>query len=355
MPPMIHELLTEMKQKGGSDLHIAPDYPILMRIHGDLTAQHPEPLTAERAEVWFRDLLSDRLSRELDQNGEVDFSIEVPGVTRARANLFQTENGLRGAFRSIPEDIPSADDLNLPDSIRAITNLRSGLVLVTGPTGSGKSTTLAAIINEINEEREAHIITIEDPIEFVHPPKKALVTQRAVGEHAPSFTRAIRDAGREDPDIILVGEMRDLDTIEQALTCAEFGILVLGTLHTNSAAKTVDRIIDSFPSDRQSQVRSMLAESLRTVVAQRLLKTKDGKGRCAVFEVLVVNSACSNLIREGKTSHLASVMQTGTQSGMQTMDQALADRVMTGDIALEAALELAKDPDTLRRVANGQA
>ncbi|MFN7952835.1 MAG: type IV pilus twitching motility protein PilT [bacterium] len=353
MSNAIHTLIRELKERRGSDLHLSPGYPIIMRLNGELTERDATVLTPAHTQGWIETLLDARLRADFERTGEADFAIEVPSVARARANVFRTQRGWAGVFRLIPEQIPSVDDLSLPPAIQGISKLRSGMVLVTGPTGSGKSTTLAAIIDAINREREAHILTIEDPIEFVHPNKRAHVTQRAVGIHAPSFAEAIRAAGREDPDVILVGEMRDLDTISQALTCAEFGILVFGTLHTNSAPKSVDRIVDSFPADQQSQVRSMLAESLKFVVAQRLMRTKDGQGRVGAFEILISSPAIANLIREGKTAQLQSVMQTGTQAGMQTMDQALAKLVAAAKVSVEDAMECATDPVALQRLAGG--
>ncbi len=351
--PRVHALIRELKERRGSDLHLSPGYPVMMRVHGHLAERDPKVLTADDTRACVEPLFDLRLAASLEQTGEADFAIEIPDVARARANVFRTQRGIAAVFRLIPEKVPSIDDLALPPAIQLVPKLRSGLVLVTGPTGSGKSTTLAAIIDAINREREAHILTIEDPIEFVHPNKSSHVTQRAVGIHAPSFAEAIRAAGREDPDVILVGEMRDLETISQALTCAEFGILVFGTLHTNSASKSVDRIVDSFPADQQSQVRSMLAESLKFVVAQRLVRTTDGKGRAGAFEILISNPAIANLIREGKTSQLQSVMQTGTQVGMQTMEQALAKLIQAGKVTLEDALEYSSDPAALQRLVGG--
>ena len=252
-------------------------------------------------------------------------------------------------LRVIPTKILTMDQLGLPQGVRQIAETRRGMVLVTGPTGSGKSTTLAAIIDHINETREAHIITIEDPLEFVHPNKRCLISQREVKSHTKSFSSALKMAAREDPDIVLVGEMRDLETIRLALAAAELGILVFGTLHTNSASKTIDRIIDAFPADEQPQVRVMLADSLKAVVAQQLLKTADGKGRCAANEVLVSTSALSNLIREGKIAMINSMIQTGAALGMQTMDMALAKYVKEGKITAEAAYEKAIDKENFKK------
>ncbi|MBW2349502.1 MAG: PilT/PilU family type 4a pilus ATPase, partial [Deltaproteobacteria bacterium] len=266
-----------------------------------------------------------------------DFAYEIPGLARFRANVFQERKGYGGAFRIIPTQIKTIRELNLPESIQTLARMKNGLVLVTGPTGSGKSTTLAAMIDLINKERNYHIITLEDPIEFIHPRGKCLIHQRQVGLHAESFASALRAALREDPDVILVGEMRDLETIHLALTAAETGLLVLGTLHTSSAAKTVDRIIDVFPTNQQAQIRTMLSESLRGVVAQLLLKRAGGQGRAAAVEVMITNQAVKNLIREGKTYQISSVIQTGKGSGMQTMEGHIRSLVEAGMVAQEEA------------------
>ncbi len=268
---------------------------------------------------------------------------ELGDEARFRCNFFYQHRGIGAVFRIIPTRILSLEQLNLPEVLKAIAQLKQGLVLVTGPTGSGKSTTLAAVIDYINETRDAHIITIEDPLEFIHPNKKCLFTQREIGAHATSFAEALKVASRENPDIILVGEMRDLETISLALTCAELGILVFGTLHTNSASKTIDRIINAFPSEQQEQTRTMLAESLKSVVAQQLLKTKDGNGRCAANEILIGSPALASMIREGKISQINSLIQTGTGSGMQTMDQHLMRLIKNDTITPQAAYERAID------------
>jgi twitching motility protein PilT len=268
---------------------------------------------------------------------------ELGDEARFRCNFFYQHRGIGAVFRIIPTKILSLEQLNLPEILKTVAQLKQGLVLVTGPTGSGKSTTLAAVINYINETRDAHIITIEDPLEFIHPNKKCLFTQREIGAHATSFAEALKVASRENPDIILVGEMRDLETISLALTCAELGILVFGTLHTNSASKTIDRIINAFPSEQQEQTRTMLAESLKSVVAQQLLKTKDGNGRCAANEILIGSTALASMIREGKISQINSLIQTGTGSGMQTMDQHLMQLIKSDTITPQAAYERAID------------
>jgi twitching motility protein PilT len=268
---------------------------------------------------------------------------ELGDEARFRCNFLYQQRGVGAVFRIIPTKILTLEQLGLSETLKTIAMFKQGLVLVTGPTGSGKSTTLAAMIDYINENRDAHIITIEDPLEFVHPNKKCLFTQREIGTHARSFADALRVASRENPDIILVGEMRDLETISLALTCAELGILVFGTLHTNSASKTVDRIINAFPADQQEQTRTMLSESLKSVVAQQLLKTKDGNGRCAAIEILIGSQALASMIRDKKISQINSVIQTGTNEGMQTMDQHLMKLIKEDKITPQAAYEKAID------------
>jgi twitching motility protein PilT len=287
----------------------------------------------------------DTYFREMKERGasDLDMAYELEGVARFRCNFLYQHRGVGAVFRLIPTDIMTLEQLQLPPILKTIAMLKRGLVLVTGPTGSGKSTTLAAIINYVNEMRDAHIVTIEDPLEFVHSNKKCLFTQREIGTHTLSFADALKVASREDPDIILVGEMRDTTTISLALTCAELGILVFGTLHTNNAAKTIDRIINAFPADQQEQTRTMLAESLSAVVAQQLLKTKDGKGRCAAIEILIGSPALATSIREGKISQINSIIQTGSASGMQTMDQHLLQLTKEGRITARAAYEKAID------------
>jgi twitching motility protein PilT len=282
----------------------------------------------------------------------LDFAYEIPNVARFRANYFYQKRGLGAVFRIIPSKILSVEELNLPETVLKFTRLSRGLVLVTGPTGSGKSTTLAAMIDYININRKEHILTIEDPVEFVHKNKNCLVNQREVLTHTGSFSMALRAALREDPDVILVGEMRDLETIELAITAAETGHLVFGTLHTNSAAKTVDRIIDAFPSDRQAQIRTMLSESLKGVISQQLLKRADKPGRVASVEILYVNSAVANLIREGKTFQIPSVIQTGKGDGMQLMDQSIMDYLMKKVISPDEAYLKANDKKAFERFLN---
>ncbi|SHJ49202.1 pilus retraction ATPase PilT [Desulfatibacillum alkenivorans DSM 16219] len=331
----------EMKDKGASDLHMVIGFPPLLRLRGELVPTDHDVLTPESNEKILFEMLNEEQQQHLKKNRDFDMAYEIPGVARFRCNMLYQQHGIGAVFRIIPTKILTLEQLNLPEVLKTISEYKKGLVLVTGPTGSGKSTTLAAIINHINETRSGHIITIEDPLEFVHPNKKCLFTQREIGTHAHSFSDALRVATRQDPDIILVGEMRDPETISMALTCSELGILVFGTLHTNSAAKTIDRIINAFPAEQQAQTRTMLSESLQAVIAQQLLKTADGKGRCAANEILLGSSALASMIREGKITQIGSLIQTGTSQGMQTMDQHLKQLVAEGRITNEAAYEKA--------------
>ncbi|MCP4717144.1 MAG: type IV pilus twitching motility protein PilT [Deltaproteobacteria bacterium] len=340
----------EMKEKGASDLHMVIGFPPLLRLRGELVPTEHPVLTPESNRQILFEMLSEDQQAYLEQNRDFDMAYEIADLARFRCNFLYQMRGVGAVFRIIPTKILTIDQLNLPDVVRTIAGFKQGLVLVTGPTGSGKSTSLAALIDYINDTRDAHIITIEDPLEFVHPNKKCLFTQREIGAHAKSFADALMVASREDPDIILVGEMRDLETISLALTCAELGILVFGTLHTNSAAKTIDRIINAFPSDQQEQTRTMLAESLKAVIAQQLLKTKDGKGRCAANEILIGSPALASMIREGKITQISSLIQTGTSQGMQTMDQHLMQLVKDDKITTEAAYEKAIDKNVFLKM-----
>ncbi|MDX1778650.1 MAG: type IV pilus twitching motility protein PilT, partial [Thermodesulfobacteriota bacterium] len=333
----------ELKARGASDLHMVIDFPPLLRLNGELQPiDHPVLSPESNREMLF-EMLTPEQQAYLEKNRDFDMAYELGDEARFRCNFFYQHRGIGAVFRIIPTEILSIEKLNLPEILKSVALLKQGLVLVTGPTGSGKSTTLAALIDYINENRAAHIITIEDPLEFVHPNKKCLFTQREIGTHAKSFSEALKVASRENPDIILVGEMRDLETISLALTCAELGILVFGTLHTNSASKTIDRIINAFPSEQQEQTRTMLAESLKAVIAQQLLKKKDGSGRCAANEILIGSTALASMIREGKISQINSVIQTGTSSGMQTMDQHLMQLIKSDTITPQAAFEKAID------------
>jgi twitching motility protein PilT len=351
MPAMLDRLLKAMIERGASDLHLVVARPPLLRQRGELQPMEEPALTDETAEALITEILTPEQRKHISEKLDLDFAYELPdGSARFRCNVLWQHRGMGAVMRIIPTKILTMEQLGMPPAVRDIAEMRRGMVLVTGPTGSGKSTTLAAMIDHINDTREAHIITIEDPLEFVHPNKRCLITQREVRTHTHSFAAALKMAAREDPDIVLVGEMRDLETIRLALTAAELGILVFGTLHTNSAAKTIDRIIDAFPADEQPQVRVMLADSLKSVIAQQLLKTADGKGRCAANEILVSTGALSNLIREGKISMINSSIQTGSALGMQTMDQALLKLIKDGRITPEAAWEKAIDKEQFAKM-----
>jgi twitching motility protein PilT len=350
--PAIEKFLRVMIEQGASDLHMLVGRPPLLRKRGELVPLDEPVLTPESSAQIITEILNSDQKKAIAEHLDLDMAYELPdGAARFRVNVLWQHRGMGAVLRIIPTKILTMDQLGLPPVVRKIAEMRRGMVLVTGPTGSGKSTTLAAMIDYINDTREAHIITIEHPLEFVHPNKRCLITQREVKSHTRSFASALKMAAREDPDIVLVGEMRDLETIRLALAAAELGILVFGTLHTNSAAKTIDRIIDAFPADEQPQVRVMLADSLKAVVAQQLLKTADGKGRCAANEVLVATPALSNLVREGKIAMINSVIQTGAASGMQSMDQALMKYVKEGRITAQAAYEKAIEKEQFAKLA----
>lgn len=334
----ITQLLTFSHQQGASDLHISAGEPPMIRLHGDVKKIKMPSLSPEQTHTMIFDVMSDTHRKHFEEFNEADFSMDLGEAARFRVNIFKQRRGIGAVFRTIPTKILSLDELGAPAVLRDLSRLEKGLILVTGPTGSGKSTTLAGMVDLINEELEGHILTIEDPIEFVHKSKKCLVNQREVGPHTLSFSNALRAALREDPDVILVGEMRDLETIQLALTAAETGHLVFGTLHTSSAPKTVDRIIDVFPPMQQAQVRAMLAESVQAVITQTLCK-KIGGGRAAAQEILIGTTAVRNLIREGKIHQIPSVMQTSSGIGMQTMEMHLMDLVQRRVISRETAIE----------------
>lgn len=333
----------------GSDLHIGQGEPPKIRRHGDLTPIREEPLTYEECAYMLHEIAGDERWQRFLQKGDLDFAYEMDEEHRFRCNFFKQINGFGAVFRLIPTKIATLDELGLPPVIKEFGDMRGGLVLVTGPTGSGKSTTLAALIDYINERHSRHIITIEEPIEFVHRHKKSIIVQREVPEHARTFAAGLKAALREDADIVLVGEMRDLETISLALTAAETGLLVFGTLHTNNARKTVDRLVDVFPSDQQSQVRTMLSASLRGVIAQLLLKRQDNGGRVAVNEILVANSAVSAIIREGATQKLQDVIVGGKGQGMQFMDDAIWAQMQRGVVSPHEAFMKAIDKNRFKK------
>jgi twitching motility protein PilT len=347
----LSDYLRDVVERGGSDLHIASGAPPIMRLHGQLTRLSETPLEPQIVETLLYPIISAEVRERLRETRNVDFAhqMDIGGIEqRFRANLYYQKNGLDGVFRVIPHQIPTLTQLLLPDSLALMTRHHQGLVLVTGPSGSGKTTTLAALINMINTEQPRHIITIEDPIEYIHTPQKSLINQRQVGTHTASFTRALRAAVREDPDVILVGELRDLDTIQLAITASETGHLVLGTLHTASAAKTIDRIVDAFPAGQQAQIRTMVSESLRGVITQQLVPRADGQGRVPAVEVLVGCLPVANMIRDGKTFQIASIMQTGRHMGMRPMDDAIIKLNQDGLITREAALDHAVEPAAIQ-------
>ncbi|MEM1452904.1 MAG: type IV pilus twitching motility protein PilT, partial [Planctomycetota bacterium] len=339
----IDALFNRMVEVGASDLHMTAGNKPQFRLHGDIVAiEECSEIAPEQMKQVLKEICPSNVWKSFEETCDADFAYEIPGLARFRSNFFMDNRGPGAVFRVIPEEILTCEQLGLPDAIKRMCYLSKGLVVVTGPTGSGKSTTLAAMVDHINKNRSDHIITIEDPIEFVHQDQRCLINQREVGEHTASFKRALKAALREDPDIVLVGEMRDLETIEIAIETAETGHLVFGTLHTTTAASTVDRIIDQFPADRQAQIRTMLSSSLKGVVAQTLCK-KQGGGRAAALEVLIVNSAVSSLIREGKTHQITSSMQMGGKEGMRLINDSLCELVTTGKVAPDEAYLKAVD------------
>ncbi len=331
--PIIDNFFAKLIELGGSDLHLSQGQPPKVRVHGTVRSIDDMILTESLLETMMREICEPRAWERYVEKGDLDFAYEMDADNRFRCNYFKQQNGYGAVFRIIPTKIASLEQLGIPPIVKNFGHMRSGLVLVTGPTGSGKSTTLAALLDYINTNFRRHIITIEEPIEFVHRNKKSIITQREVPIQTPSFADGLRAALREDADIVLVGEMRDLDTISLALTAAETGLLVFGTLHTNNARKTVDRIVDVFPSDQQSQVRTMLAASLKGVVAQLLMKKVDGKGRAAVNEIMVSTPAVGSIIREGATQKLYDVIIGGKAEGMQFMDEAIWQRLRDGEVS----------------------
>jgi len=340
--PKIDRFLRLMGSRGASDFHLTVGRPPMLRVSGTMEPIRYRSLVEADYVELVRPIVPPRVWEDFAATGDADFAYEVPGLARYRVNLFRQQRGSGAVFRIIPTKIMTLDQLGLPEPVRRLAEMQSGLVLVTGPTGSGKSTTLAAIVNLINETRKLHVITIEDPIEFVHPTKKCLVHQREIGAHATTFAEALKAAGREDPDVVLVGEMRDLETIAMALAAAEKGTLVFGTLHTNNAAKTVDRIISVFPAAEQEGVRTVLGEVLRAVVAQQLMP-KVGGGRVAAIEILFCSPAIGNMIREGKTPQITSAIQTGSKDGMIDMDSSIRRLYEEGKVSARAAHDKAID------------
>ncbi|POB00236.1 twitching motility protein PilT [Chromobacterium sinusclupearum] len=341
----ISELLAFTVKNKASDLHLSAGLPPMIRVNGDIRRINLPPMDHHDVHDMVYDIMNDYQRKIFEDTYECDFSFELPGIARFRVNSFIQNRGMASVFRVIPSKVLTLEQLAAPRIFQEIASLPRGLVLVTGPTGSGKSTTLAAMIDYVNENEFSHILTVEDPIEFVHESKKSLINQRELGLQTHSFANALKSALREDPDVILVGELRDLETIRLALTAAETGHLVFGTLHTSSAAKTIDRIVDVFPAGEKEMVRSMLSESVRAVIAQTLLKTKDGQGRVAAHEIMMGTPAIRNLIRENKIAQINSMIQTGQQHGMQTLDQCLADLVRRNVVSPVEARAKASNKD----------
>jgi twitching motility protein PilT len=348
----IAELLLQTLEQKGSDLHLTVGLPPSIRIHGDIEQLPLPALTRDDTHTLVLGIMNDAQKAKFEGTRDIDFSLDFGESGRFRVNSFYGRQGVGAVFRVIPSRIKSVAELGLPPIISKMAEFERGLVLVTGPTGSGKSTTLAALIDQINNERKGHILTIEDPIEFVHPHKGCVVNQREIGAHTGSFATALRAALREDPDVILVGEMRDLETISLAVSAAETGHLVFGTLHTSSAPQTMDRIIDVFPPHQQSQIRAMISESIRGIVAQQLVKTIDGTGRAGAVEIMTGTPAVRNLIREGKTFQLHSVIQTAVKEGMQTLDQSLRELLRAGRVTMEEAMKKVSDKEAFLKLLN---
>jgi twitching motility protein PilT len=348
--PKIDRFFDQLMELKGSDLHVAVGAPPMARVRGELVNLRDEEMTKQELEGLLFEIATPEQKKQIVETWDLDFAYQYETKARFRANYFYKVAGIAAVFRTIPSKILSLDELKTPDVVRKLAERRAGLILVTGPTGSGKSTTLAGMINHINLTRACHVLTIEDPIEFVHTPQNSQITHREVGPHASSFANAIRSAGRENPDVILIGELRTNETMRLALQLASYGVLVFGTVHTNSAPATIERIINAFPADEQPQIRGMLAESLVGIVAQQLIKTADGKGRCAAQEIMLGSHAVAAMIRENKTFQLPSLIQGGKAQGMQTMDMALEKYVRAGTITPQAGLEKAEDKDAFKKL-----
>jgi twitching motility protein PilT len=346
----IDQYLKDALERSSSDLHFISADPPRVRVHGKLTLLSDEILTLDGVRDAMYEIMSGTVQRDFEKDDAVDFAYEIPEVSRFRVNVMRHLNGIGAVFRAIPSKALTLEELDMPVVVANLCRQTQGMILVTGKTGSGKSTTLAAMIDAINKRLQGHILTIEDPIEFVHERKGCLISQREVGVHSPSFADALHSALREDPDVILVGELRDLETISIAVTAAEMGILVMGTLHTNGAGQTVDRIVNTFPADKQSHIRTMLSTSLRGVISQQLLPTKDKPGRVAALEILVNTSAVANLIRQGKLDQLETAMQSGGGAGMQIMDTALMELVESGRVSGQEAYQQANNKTRFQSV-----
>ena len=344
----IETLFDRLLDRGASDLHLTPNYPPMLRVRGELVADGDKPLSSAEINAMLMTLVNPHQREQFEATGDLDFAHAHGTKSRFRANFLKKLSGVGAVFRAIPTKILGLDELGVPAGIRKLADLKAGLVLVTGPTGSGKSTTLAAMIDHINKTRSGHILTIEDPVEFVHQPRKCLITHKEVGEHVPSFLDAIRSAGRENADVILVGELRGSETMKAALQLASFGILIYATVHTNSASATIDRYVNAFPAEQQPQIRGLLADSLAGVVAQQLLP-KEGGGRVAAHEILLGSLALASLIREGKTQQIPSFIQAGMAEGMQTMDYCLEKLVKAGTVKASDAMEKATDKENFAK------
>jgi twitching motility protein PilT len=346
----IDQYLVSALQSNASDLHFVSGDPVRARIHGNLQVMDKETLSIDTVRECMLEIMDGVTQRNFEQDDAADFAYEIPEISRFRVNVFRHLNGIGAIFRAIPSRALTLSDLSMPKIVHDLCRHTQGMILVTGKTGSGKSTTLAAMVDDMNKRLKGHILTIEDPVEFVHKPQGCLISQREIGVHSPTFAEALQSALREDPDVVLVGEMRDLETISIAVTAAEMGILVMGTLHTNGAGQTVDRIVNSFPADKQAHIRTMISTSLRGVISQQLLPTKQRTGRIAALEIMVNTPAVANLIRQGKLDQLETAMQSGGGTGMQTMDTALMNLVSKGLVSGKDAYQQANDKSKFQRM-----